>query len=42
MLTTDSAKSDVIAALSAGANDYIIKPFRVEILRKKINHIFKS
>jgi len=41
MITTDSAKTDVIAALTAGANDYIIKPFRVEILLEKINHILK-
>ena len=36
MVTTESELVHVEAALSAGANEYIMKPFTVEILRDKL------
>ena len=36
MVTTESEKSRVVEALKAGANDYIIKPFKPHIIMAKI------
>lgn len=36
MVTTQAAKEDVIVALQAGVNDYLIKPFTPEALKEKI------
>jgi two-component system KDP operon response regulator KdpE len=37
VLTACTGDSEVVAALSAGADDYIVKPFNVEILLARIN-----
>lgn len=39
MITTRGMRDDVIAAMQAGVDGYIVKPFTAEILRKKIEHI---
>jgi len=36
MITTEGAKADVITALKAGANNYIVKPFTPAILKEKL------
>ena len=36
MITSESEKSKVITALRAGANDYLIKPFKPEDFKKRI------
>ena len=36
MVTTQAAKEDVIVALRAGVNDYLIKPFTPEALKDKL------
>jgi two-component system chemotaxis response regulator CheY len=36
MCTSEADKSKVMEALSAGANNYIIKPFTPEILKEKL------
>jgi len=36
MVTTESAKEDIIEALKAGVNNYIVKPFTPEVLKEKI------
>ena len=36
MLTTKVAKSDIVAGLQAGANDYLTKPFDADELRARI------
>ena len=42
MLTAKVESEDVITGIEAGADDYITKPFDVEILRSKINCLMKK
>lgn len=42
MLTAKVESKDVITGIEAGADDYITKPFDVEILRSKINSLMKK
>lgn len=42
MLTAKVGSEDVITGIEAGADDYITKPFDVEILRSKINSLMKK
>jgi two-component system, chemotaxis family, chemotaxis protein CheY len=37
MVTTNAAKDDIVEALQAGVNNYVIKPFTPETLREKID-----
>ena len=39
MVTTEAEKSRVIEALSAGANDYVIKPFEPATIISKIQEV---
>lgn len=39
MVTTMAAKEDVIQALKAGVNNYVVKPMTPETLREKIDSI---
>ena len=41
MVTAEALKENIIAAIQAGANDYIVKPFNATTLEEKINKIFK-
>jgi two-component system chemotaxis response regulator CheY len=36
MVTSEGAREEVMEALSAGVNDYIVKPFTKEILAEKV------
>lgn len=36
MVTTNGAKGDVMEALSAGVNNYVIKPMTADVLKEKI------
>ena len=42
MVTTEGAKAEVIDALRAGANNYIVKPFAPEILVEKVKAIMTT
>ena len=42
MVTTRSVKEDIIEAMKAGVNNYIVKPFTPETLAEKINQVLKS
>jgi two-component system chemotaxis response regulator CheY len=42
MVTTRSVKDDIIEAMKAGVNSYIVKPFTPDTLREKINQILGS
>jgi len=39
MVTTRSVKDDIVEALKAGVNNYIVKPFTPDTLREKIEQI---
>ena len=39
MVTTRSVKEDIMEAMKAGVNNYIVKPFTPEILKAKIEQI---
>jgi two-component system, chemotaxis family, chemotaxis protein CheY len=42
MVTAESLKENVVEAVKAGVNDYIVKPFTHEVLGEKIEKIMKS
>lgn len=42
MVTTRSVKDDIIEAMKAGVNNYIVKPFTPETLGEKISQVLKS
>ena len=42
MITTRGMKEDVMAAMQARVNNYIVKPFTPDVLREKINLILKT
>lgn len=37
MITTEGGKSEVITALKAGVNNYIVKPFDATVLKEKLS-----
>jgi two-component system chemotaxis response regulator CheY len=41
MVTAEAKKENVLEALKAGVNNYIVKPFTAEVLKEKIEKIFK-
>ncbi|MHB8666790.1 MAG: response regulator transcription factor [Burkholderiales bacterium] len=41
MLTGKSQEKDIVRALEAGANDYIVKPFHLDELRARIKRLVK-
>lgn len=42
MVTTRSVKDDIISAMKAGVNNYIVKPFTPETMKEKIDMILNS
>jgi two-component system chemotaxis response regulator CheY len=40
MVTAEGMRENIVEAIQAGANGYIVKPFTPEQLREKIEHIF--
>jgi len=42
MITTEGGKSEVITALKAGVNNYIVKPFNAQTLKEKLDPFFKN
>ncbi|MBF0565944.1 MAG: chemotaxis response regulator CheY [Nitrospirae bacterium] len=40
MVTAEAEKEQVIEAVKAGVNNYIIKPFTADVLKEKIDKIF--
>jgi two-component system chemotaxis response regulator CheY len=42
MVTAESLKENVVEAVKAGVNDYIVKPFTHEVLGEKIDKIMQS
>lgn len=42
MVTSEMEKGAVLEAIKLGAIDYVVKPFAVETIEKKIQKVFKS
>ena len=42
MVTAEAKKENVLAAIKAGVNNYIVKPFTAETLKEKIEKIFSA
>jgi len=42
MVTTRSVKEDIIAAMKAGVNNYVVKPFTPSTLKEKIEKVLAS
>ncbi len=42
MVTTRSVKDDILEAMKAGVNNYIVKPFTPDTLKQKIEQILGS
>jgi two-component system chemotaxis response regulator CheY len=39
MVTTEGGKAEVITALKAGVNNYIVKPFSADVLKEKLDGV---
>jgi len=39
MVTTRGAREDIVAAVEAGVNNYVLKPFTPPVLKEKIDHV---
>ncbi|MEE8302761.1 MAG: chemotaxis response regulator CheY [Candidatus Tectomicrobia bacterium] len=42
LITAEALKDNVVAAVKAGANGYIVKPFTPDTLQEKIDSIFNN
>ena len=41
MITAEGQKPNIMEAVDAGVNNYIVKPFNAEIIKEKLSKIFK-
>jgi DNA-binding response OmpR family regulator len=42
MITAKSQEKDIVRALDAGANDYLVKPFKPDELRARVRRLVKA
>jgi two-component system chemotaxis response regulator CheY len=42
MVTTRGAREDIVAAVDAGVNNYILKPFTPSVLKEKIERLMSA
>jgi two-component system, chemotaxis family, chemotaxis protein CheY len=42
MVTTRSVREDILAAVEAGVNNYIVKPFTPQVLKDKIEQVLAA
>jgi len=42
MVTTRSVREDILAAIEAGVNNYIVKPFTPQVLKEKLDSVLKA
>jgi two-component system chemotaxis response regulator CheY len=40
MVTAESEKEHILAAVKAGVSNYVVKPFKADVLQEKIAKIF--
>jgi two-component system chemotaxis response regulator CheY len=41
-VTAEAQKENLIEAIQAGVNNYVVKPFTAETMQEKINKIFSK
>lgn len=42
MVTTNAAKDDIVEALRAGVNNYVVKPFTADTIKEKIDAVLAA
>jgi two-component system chemotaxis response regulator CheY len=42
MVTTRSVREDIVAAVEAGVNNYIVKPFTPQVLKEKVDQVLSG
>lgn len=42
MVTTRSVKEDIVTALKAGVNNYVVKPFSPDTIKEKIDNVLAN
>lgn len=42
MVTSEALKENIVAAVRAGADDYVVKPFKDEILKDKVRRLLAN
>ena len=42
MVTTRSVREDIVTAVEAGVNNYIVKPFTPQVLKEKIDQVLSG
>lgn len=42
MVTAEAEKDKVVAAIKAGVNNYVVKPFTAEVLKEKMDRVFEK
>ena len=42
MVTTRSVREDIVTAVEAGVNNYIVKPFTPQVLKQKIDQVLST
>jgi two-component system chemotaxis response regulator CheY len=42
MVTTRSVQDDIVEAIKAGVNSYVVKPFTLQVLKEKIEQILAN
>lgn len=42
MVTTRSAREDILSAVEAGVNNYVLKPFTPQVLKEKIDLVLQA
>jgi two-component system, chemotaxis family, chemotaxis protein CheY len=42
MVTTRSVREDIMAAIEAGVNNYVVKPFTPQVLKEKIDAVLQG
>jgi len=40
MITSRSVEEDIIQAVEAGVNSYVVKPFTIKVMKEKIDRLF--
>lgn len=41
MVTTEAAKEEIVEAIKAGVNDYVVKPFTPDVIKEKLGKLVK-